>query len=344
MAKAETLKFRRVSQLNAKMSRALCKHECSYSGAIGELSCSVEMLSAMKSTVPKTTLVYLDVSVENTSVSIGLDEPLFAKIANSKLDFKVAEKLPKELLLAVMTNSTDKIAADLSQALNIQVMLSDVSLKQSIPHELALKCKFSDGLGYGYLNATSMLLDTVEKLPKKEKKNNIGTVPFFVGLSVGRSILPMSVVETLRTGDVVFIQEIVDANKILVRITSEFVFYAEIYDNCVTVIQRASPMNDQELPDLPDEYDDEDEDEEEVRSTKRSSELDLSSMKVELLFEVGQHKMTVSELQELRPGYIFELNRSIDKPVNIVANGKVIGICELVNVENRVGAKIIELK
>lgn len=71
---------------------------------------------------------------------------------------------------------------------------------------------------------------------------------------------------------------------------------------------------------------------------------DLRAIPVHLTFDLGHKAVSIAELQELRPGEIFELGRSIeDGPVYVRANGKCIGIADLVDIEGRLGARILAL-
>ena len=45
----------------------------------------------------------------------------------------------------------------------------------------------------------------------------------------------------------------------------------------------------------------------------------------------------------MQPGYVFDLDRPIEQPVQIRANGKLIAQCELVQIDNRLGARITTL-
>lgn len=64
---------------------------------------------------------------------------------------------------------------------------------------------------------------------------------------------------------------------------------------------------------------------------------------VEIEAVVGRATLTFSELSRLRPGQIFTADRNIGDPVEIVANGAVVAHGELVDVEGRLGVRILSL-
>ncbi|CAM3876620.1 type III secretion system cytoplasmic ring protein SctQ [Bordetella bronchialis] len=72
--------------------------------------------------------------------------------------------------------------------------------------------------------------------------------------------------------------------------------------------------------------------------------LDVDRIPVRLDFDLGEHRMTLGELRRLRPGEFFDLQRRIDAgPVHIRANGTLIGTAELVDIDGRIGARVLTL-
>ena len=70
---------------------------------------------------------------------------------------------------------------------------------------------------------------------------------------------------------------------------------------------------------------------------------DLGGLSVELLFVVDQFKTTVKEIERIKPGYVFELNKKAIGQAEIRANGTPIGIGELVQIEDRAGVRVLKL-
>jgi type III secretion protein Q len=50
----------------------------------------------------------------------------------------------------------------------------------------------------------------------------------------------------------------------------------------------------------------------------------------------------LKELKAVKPGYAFNLEKGLEKPVSIRANGKIVGHGELVSIDNRIGVRIID--
>ncbi|HTJ98569.1 MAG TPA: type III secretion system cytoplasmic ring protein SctQ [Bordetella sp.] len=71
---------------------------------------------------------------------------------------------------------------------------------------------------------------------------------------------------------------------------------------------------------------------------------DVDRIPVRLVFDLGEQSMPLGELRRLRPGEFFDLQRRIDAgPVHIRANGTLIGTAELVDIDGRIGARVLTL-
>jgi len=72
--------------------------------------------------------------------------------------------------------------------------------------------------------------------------------------------------------------------------------------------------------------------------------LDLApDLAVPLLVVMGRKSFTVQDLLGLRLGQIMDLDRAPLEPVDLVAAGKVIGKGELVEVDGKIGVRILKL-
>lgn len=81
----------------------------------------------------------------------------------------------------------------------------------------------------------------------------------------------------------------------------------------------------------------------EVETAEASTPVSLpGDIEVELVFEVGSRSMALGELVTLKTGFCFGLDRPVDSPVLIRANGKPVARGSMVDVEGRIGVKITE--
>lgn len=69
----------------------------------------------------------------------------------------------------------------------------------------------------------------------------------------------------------------------------------------------------------------------------------ISQLPVKLSFDLGEKELTFNEVRQLRPGYILELGKSLPEIVQIRSQHRLIGTGELVEIDGRVGVRILEL-
>jgi type III secretion protein Q len=70
---------------------------------------------------------------------------------------------------------------------------------------------------------------------------------------------------------------------------------------------------------------------------------DLEGIEVTLTFQLGRVQLTLAELRAIGVGQSFDLGRDLQAPVDILANGRLIGRGALIQIEDRVGVRIGEL-
>ena len=71
---------------------------------------------------------------------------------------------------------------------------------------------------------------------------------------------------------------------------------------------------------------------------------EISKTSLKLHIEVGRIDMKLNEILSLKEGSVITLNREIDDVVNLSLNGEIIGRGKLVNVEGKLGVKILEIR
>lgn len=69
----------------------------------------------------------------------------------------------------------------------------------------------------------------------------------------------------------------------------------------------------------------------------------LAQIPLRLSVEIGSVSRTMHDLLAMEQGTVVELDRSIDEPVDILANGTVIARGEVVNAGDRYGVRITEV-
>lgn len=67
------------------------------------------------------------------------------------------------------------------------------------------------------------------------------------------------------------------------------------------------------------------------------------NIRVNLSVEVARIPMTLREICNIREGEIIDLHRKIEDPLDLVVEGKVIGYCQPVQIEGRLGIRVLEI-
>lgn len=70
--------------------------------------------------------------------------------------------------------------------------------------------------------------------------------------------------------------------------------------------------------------------------------LDTDVLPVQLVFLAGETEVALRDLTRITPGYVFDLGRPVDRHVEVRANGRRIGIGELVEIDRRVGVRMLK--
>ena len=70
--------------------------------------------------------------------------------------------------------------------------------------------------------------------------------------------------------------------------------------------------------------------------------LDTDVLPVKVVFLAGETEVALRDLKRIMPGYVFDLGRPVDRHVEVRANGRRIGIGELVEIDRRVGVRMLK--
>ncbi|SFQ08275.1 type III secretion protein Q [Bradyrhizobium sp. Ghvi] len=70
------------------------------------------------------------------------------------------------------------------------------------------------------------------------------------------------------------------------------------------------------------------------------SEADIDCVEIPLVFECGRCSIPLGTLRSINEGHVFEFGRPVDGPVDIVANGQLIGRGDIVRVGEALGVRL----
>lgn len=181
-----------------------------------------------------------------------------------------------------------------------------------------------DELGLGFLAAAVRLVEI-----EKRELSTFDDVPARLSLDVGWTDLSFATFRQLEKRDLILLDEcwIAPDNRIFLRAGRQVGLPAEIEGSRIVITGELEEIM----------YDDTDDDQD------QDDEKTLDAIQMRLSFDLGQRSITLGELRQLSPGYVFELGRPVRSAVNIRANGKLIGEGELVDVDGQMAVCILNL-
>lgn len=74
----------------------------------------------------------------------------------------------------------------------------------------------------------------------------------------------------------------------------------------------------------------------------RNTEL-INDIEVTLTVQLGEQKISIREFLKLSPGSVVNLSHYVKDPLTFFANGKPLGLCEIVTVNDKFGIRILKM-
>ena len=178
-------------------------------------------------------------------------------------------------------------------------------------------------------NAMALFADLLEKVQAFAATPWVN-LPFESRIEVGFTQLQLGDVRNLEPHDIVLFDQCgLDANQpgytgmAILRIPGDLVMVGKLNQSMFTV--EKIEMQEQQNP------------------QDAGAADGLDQLEVNIVFEVGRKAINLGDLRAIQPGFVIDLEQPMDKPVTIRANGKVIGHGELVQVEEHLGVRFLEM-
>ncbi|WP_067520322.1 type III secretion system cytoplasmic ring protein SctQ [Endozoicomonas ascidiicola] len=267
----------------------------------------------------------LQLEVNQQPVTFFTGEAFIDQIMPADLSSSVLTSLPSDLVQAAMESKLHVVFQSLINATGIAIkFISLTSSDGQSPHaDFTINIQVGGTRYPVFMESSPIIFELIKLLPVLHPVDQSSDIPVWAGLELGQAKLSKVEVEQLGTGDVVFFNYHVTGQQLIVRINPKLAFVGEAEGTKITIKSRMDTMEE-------DQFDD-------------NEQVSLSDLELELLFEVGRQQFSAQEIQMLKPGHVFDLERPIEQPVNVRANGKLIAECQLVQVNNRLGARITRI-
>ncbi len=182
--------------------------------------------------------------------------------------------------------------------------------------------------------ADGRLTEKLRVLPIGAAWPEASTIPATVSFCLRGFVLSRSECARLRSGGAILLPRETDPNRlsILLGARSQLVGFGRPENDKVIV-------EDLTVGAMNDENEDRSDDTEEGAPAGAT----LDDVGVRIDFMVGQTVMTFAELQALTPGFAIKLDTPVSQSVKIMASGRVIGEGELVQIDDRLGVRVVRL-
>ena len=319
---AETLDLPSVSPSQLLLSQILSGRHTELALPVNEDRWDISLSSIAAENMPA---ICMQLEINHQPVSFYTGSAFIDRIMPDNLSSQVLLKLPRELMLAALENRLQVLLEYLMQGLGISIKFSDMmpNADQSKRAELAMNIRIAGTQYPIYLESNPIVFELLKLLPT-HIQNQTTDIPIWTGLELGRAKLSKDEISELGVGDIVFFHYHVTGQQLIIRVSQEIAFIGEAEGSQITIKHRMDTMEDEQID-------------------HEQGSIDLSNIEIDLLFEVGRQQFSAQEVQSLQAGHVFELDRPIEQPVRVRAGGKLIAECQLVQINNRLGARITRI-
>ncbi|WP_422138633.1 type III secretion system cytoplasmic ring protein SctQ [Endozoicomonas sp. ALC020] len=330
------LKFETISATELQLGQLLCHRKARYQIQLN----AIEFTVSLAGLGHQTSSWQADLELAGYPGKLYLGRQVLDFLLPKKLDHQIIKKLPESLRDAAIANSLTPLFNFLGQMLGQSVTLSHLKPAEPTDAPLIAVDLEAENIRSTIQIEYSEVIENLLKSIPPHQSTSLPDIPLWVSLQKGSTILNRSELNDLEEGDIVFLEKHVSDSEVIVGIKQNVAFLGTLEDTRVTISQRLQAMEEH--------YDQGYTDYEEPMPEGEAPQapagpVDLHDLPVTLMFEVGEQQLTFAELQSLSPGYVFQLSNPIEAPVRIRANGQLIGRCQLVEIEGRLGARITEL-
>jgi type III secretion protein Q len=311
------LNLPKVAPSSLVLSNQLCAKQCHFQDS------QDHSLSITLGPKPEFEGYRLTLLIGGQTIQVDFSGAQLQQWLNNVLDATSFDSLPNSLQLALLNNQIEPYADVMKSLFGQLPVLSKLQSHKQKKHQddvLMLSINRDEASLSLWVNeGAEGLIDVLPKAPS----NLVQKIALPFWLSYGKTHLTLNQFEQLELGDVVFFDEcFIEKHQVIFQVSNQNLFRCQIDDNTLHILEKETNMND-------------------IDSNEALT--DHQQLPVELTFDVGQQTITLEQLNALQPGFTFELNQPIATPVTMRANGKIIGECELVNINERLGVRVLGL-
>ena len=307
----------------------------------------------------------LDCKLGDSSFAVYVTEDALAGLLDDVMTAETLQSLDEPWRLTLIEAALTPLVDALQDQMGLALRLVQARPAEEPPPIDSLRFNIRSAGSAGLERSWSFSIALANDVPAEvleylqqvgaQAVRDISWLPLPVTLEVGRTSLPLAVVESLSIGDIIMLCDAyLVENCLRVNVSDQLSSIAKIDGNSLTL---QTPFNNNTEDNMayestyPGITEDAQagtiNDEEKLAgndTAQTGMENQLAELQVNLVFIAGRLQLTVGELQQMQPGHVFDLRQTADRHIEINANGTVIGMGELVEIDGRAGVRVHECK
>ncbi|OZG72675.1 hypothetical protein BTA51_14190 [Hahella sp. CCB-MM4] len=311
----------------SRVQVAICNLICSRKQAIAIDLPEHQIQLRLQSQEMITPYLRLAFYAEGRPGCVYLEERAVAALLGEDQDPSV---YPPPLLAALVTSQLHAVMHGLSSMLETELEMDDIQRTDKLEsNDLCIGFHLSKeaAVGRGFIklpsNITEKVAGLIAELPVSPSTVPVQP-PIVIQVLLSEMRLSCKDLNYLETGDVLMLPPDTSADQVTLRITGYGACRARLDDHKLVLV---TPMTSQiqnisEHPDAP---------------------SDLGNIELTMEFHLGSLKLTLAELTELAEGTTLDLDLGLEAPVSAKINGQTVARCELVEIDGRLGVRIVRL-
>ncbi len=305
--------------------------------------------------------IFFKLSFNKNSFYLGLSPAPPLSMIDSSLKDLSLQSLPPDVLALLIEGFSGDLFKNLESKLKVDCSLEDVTFfppKELFDYKLHIRLKHTSSkaeyLGHFWLNQSLMIL-FVEWLAKTKPlwPNTFwDSTPLTGQVCIGSCRLPKKELYHLEKNDIILLDNSPDIQKQIYSLVFQqslsldfqyqnakatFIKMSETPPNIPVAATPVKPPAQASAPKPPSPP--EGTVTEDIPSIIAQK---LDGLDVLLTFEVGEKTLSLQTLRSITPGFAFELENPVQKPVIIKLNGSPIGHGELLQIGEKVGVRVME--
>jgi flagellar motor switch/type III secretory pathway protein FliN len=275
------------------------------------------------------------------------------------LDGVNTHKLPEEIQCAFYEAWFDSIFEKLEQWRGARIHVESLNLKPHISKNDGYHLYFSlsrqsdklETKGHVSMGRGAMqwLAEGYAKVMNNGNFPGADQFPFELGFEIGWMHIDAEEFGRLESNDILLPDRCIfdhSTKSVLVRLADGPCWLGNIEGDTITITAaREIPMGNEidEQKKTGGSADNDEKAFEDQNSKELLADAVIDGLHINLVFEVGRRKVTLQELKKIRPGYTFDLAMPLDRSISVVANGKIVGKGTLVQIDHRIGVRLMEI-